>query len=68
VTIEVQFYNSTVLPHVHHLAGSVSQPESPTGPISEDYTRVQHQTNHGDARPVDQNMALAAASNDMVSS
>ena len=49
VTIEVQFYNSTFLPHEHSLAGSVSQPESPINPKSEDYARVQHQTNHGDA-------------------
>ena len=49
VTIEVQFHNYTLLPYVHHLAGSVSQPESPMKPKSEDYARVQHQTNHGDA-------------------
>ena len=48
VTIEVQFHNSTFLPYGHHLAGSVSQPESPTKPKSEDYARVQHQTIHGD--------------------
>ena len=49
MTIEVQLYNSTILPHENHLAGSVSQPESLTKPKSEDYARVQHQTNHGDA-------------------
>jgi hypothetical protein len=32
VTIEVQFHNSTFLPHNHHLAGSISQPESSTKP------------------------------------
>ena len=66
MTIEVQFHNYTFLPYEHHLAGSVSQPESQTKPKSEDYARVQHQTNHGDAWPADQIMALAAASNDMV--
>ena len=49
VTIEVQFHNYTFLPYEHHLAGSVSQPESLTKPKSEDYARVQHQTNHDDA-------------------
>ena len=62
MTIEVQFYNSTFLPHEHHLAESVSQPESSTNPKSEDYARDQHQTNHGDAWPADQIMALSAAS------
>ena len=66
MTIEVQFHNYTFLPYEHHLAGSVSQPESPMKPKSEDYARVQHQTNHDDAWPADQIMALAAASNDMV--
>ena len=66
MTIQVQFYNSTFLPDVTHLAGRVSQPESQTKPISEDYARVQHQTNHGDAQPVHQIMALAAVSSDMV--
>ena len=66
MTIEVQFHNYTFLPYEHHLAGSVSQPESQTKPKSEDYARVQHQTIHGDVRPADQIMALAAASNDMV--
>ena len=28
VTIKVQFHNYTFLPYEHHLAGSVSQPES----------------------------------------
>jgi len=49
VTIEVQFYNSTFLPHRHHVAGSVSQPESSTKPKSEDYARDQYHTVHGDA-------------------
>ncbi len=49
VTIEVQFHNYTFLPHEHHLAGIVSQPESLTKPKREEYARVQHQTNHGDA-------------------
>ena len=49
VTIEVQFHNSTFLPYEHHLAWSISQPESLTEPKSEDYARVQHQTNHDDA-------------------
>ena len=49
MTIEVQFYNSTFLPHGHHLAESVSQPESSTKPKSEDYARDQYHTNHGDA-------------------
>ncbi len=66
MTIEVQFHNSTFLPYGHHLAESVSQPESLTKPDSEDYARVKNQTNHGDAWPADQIMALAAASNDMV--
>jgi len=66
VTIEVQFYNSTFLPHRHHLAGSVSQPESSTKPKSEDYARDQYHTNHGDARPADQIMALSTASGGMV--
>ena len=47
-TTEVQFHNYTFLPYEHHLAGSVSQPESQTKLKSEDYARVQHQTNHGD--------------------
>ena len=66
MTIELQFYNSTFLPYVHNLAGGVSQPESLTKPKSEDYARVQHQINHGDAWPADQIMALSEASNDMV--
>ncbi len=49
VTIEVQFHDSTFLPHGHHLARSVSQPESSTKPKSEDYARDQHLTNHGGA-------------------
>ena len=48
VTIKVQFHYYTFLPYEHHLAGSVSQPESQTKPKSEDYARVQHQTIHGD--------------------
>ena len=64
--IVVQFYNSTFLPYVHNLAGSVSQPESTTKPKSEDYARSQHQTNHGDAWPTGQVMALVAASSGMV--
>ena len=40
VTIEVQFHNYTFLPYEHHLAGSVSQPESLTKHKSEDYARV----------------------------
>ena len=32
VTIKVQFYNSTFLPHGHLLADSVSQPESSKSP------------------------------------
>ncbi len=66
MTIEVQFHNYTFLPYEHHLAGMKSQPESQTKPKSEDYARVQHQTNHVDALPSDQIMALAAASSDMV--
>ncbi len=66
MTIEVQFHNSTFLPHGHHLAGSVSQPESSTKPKSEDYARDQYHTVHGDARPADQIMALSAASGTMV--
>ncbi len=66
MTIEVQFHNYTFIPYEYHLAGSVSQPESQTEPNSEDYARVQHQTNHGDAWPADQIMALGAASYDMV--
>ena len=66
MTIEVQLYNSTFLPCVHKLAVSVSQPRSLTEPKSEDYARDQHQTNHGDALPADQIIALASASNDMV--
>ncbi len=66
MTIEVQLYNSTFLPYEHHLAGSVSQPESQTKPKREDYARVVHQTIHGDVWPADQIMALAAASNDMM--
>ena len=42
---EVQFHNYS---YEHHLAESISQPESQTKPKSEDYARVQHQTNHGD--------------------
>ena len=66
MTIEVQFHDYTFLPYEHHLAGSVSQPESLTKPKSEDYARVQHQTNHGDASPADRIMALAAASHDIL--
>ena len=66
MTIEVQFHNSTFLPHEHHLAGSVSQPESSTKPKSEDYARDQYHTVHGDALPADQIMALSAASGAMV--
>ncbi len=66
MTIEVQFHNYTFLPYEHHLAGSMSQPESQTKPKCEDYARVQHQTIHGDVWIADQIMALAAASNDMV--
>ena len=58
MTVEVQFHNSTFLPHGHHLARSVSQPESSTKPKSEDYARDQYHTVHGDARPADQIMAL----------
>ena len=47
VTFEVQFHNSTFLPHGHHLAGSVHQPESSTKPKSEDYARDQYHTYHG---------------------
>ena len=47
MTIKVQFHIYTFLPYEHHLAGSVSQPESQTKPKSEDYARVQHQTIHG---------------------
>ena len=32
LTIEVQFYNSTFLPHENHLASSISLPESSTRP------------------------------------
>jgi len=66
VTIEVQCYNSTYLPHGHHLAESASQPESSTKPKSEDYARDQYHTNHGDAQPTGQIMALSAASGGMV--
>ena len=66
MTIEVQFHNYTFLPYEHHLAGSVSQPESQTKPKSEDYARVQQRTNHGDVWPADQIIALVAVSNDMV--
>ena len=66
MTIKVQFHNYTFLPYEHHLAGSVSQPESQTKPKSEDYARFQHQNIHGDIWPADQIMALAAASTDMV--
>ena len=55
----MQFHNYTFLPYEHHLTGSVSQTESLTKPNSEDYARVQHQTNHGDVWPADQIMALA---------
>ena len=64
--IEVQFHNSTSLPHEHHLAGSVSQPESLTKPKSEDYARDQYHTVHSDAQLADQIMALSAASGAMV--
>jgi hypothetical protein len=66
VTIEVQFHNSTFLPHEHHLVGTVSQPESSTQPTSEVYARDQHQTNHGDALPAEQIMNFSAVSNDIV--
>ena len=56
----------TFLPHGHHLAGSLSWPESATKTKCEDYARDQHQTNHGDAWPADQIMALSAASSGMV--
>ncbi len=65
MTIEVQFHNSTFLPHGHQ-AGSVCQPESSTKPKSEDYARDQYHTIHGDACPADQIMALSAASGGMV--
>ena len=66
MTIEVKFHNSTFLPYEHHLAGSISLPESQPKHKSEDYGRVQHQTNHVDALPAYQIIALAAPSNDMV--
>ncbi len=62
MTIKVQFHNSTFLPHVHHLGGSLSQPESSKEPRARDC----HQTNHGDALPAEQILALSAASSGMV--
>ncbi len=38
-----------LMPHEHHLAGNISQPESSKEPRSENFARDQHQTNHGDA-------------------
>ena len=66
MTIKVQLHNSTFLPHVHHMAERVSQPESSKEPRSENYARDQHQTNHGDAWPAEQILALSAASSGMV--
>ncbi len=64
--IKVQFHNSFFLPHEHHLAGSISWSESLKAPKSENFARDQHQTNHGDALPPEQILALLAASSDMV--
>ena len=66
MTIEVWSFNSTFLPHGHHLAGSVSQPESSTKPKSDNYPRDQYHTIHGDARPADHIMALSTASGAMM--
>ncbi len=66
MTIKLQFHNFTFLPHGYQLTGSISQPESSKEPKSENYARDQHQTNHGDASPSEQIMALSAAASDMV--
>jgi hypothetical protein len=64
---QMQFHNSTFLPHGRHLASRVSQPESSKEPKSESHARDKHQTTHGNAWPAEQIMALSTASSGMVS-